>query len=52
MIVNKKLMYILIGLAMLTLGIAWTSAKIVNEYLHYNKILKYIGTLIVVNYND
>jgi len=36
---NNRFMFFLMFLAMITWGIAWTSAKIVNEYLEYNNLV-------------
>jgi len=39
MLSNKKVLFFLMSLAMLTWGVAWTSAKILNEYLEYNNLV-------------
>ena len=39
MFTNKSVLFILMSIAMLTWGVAWTCAKIVNQYLNYNNKL-------------
>ena len=39
MLSNNKVIFFLMALAMLTWGVAWTSAKISNEYLEYNNLV-------------
>ena len=48
---KNNLLYILMCFAMLTWGMAWTSAKIVNEYLNYNNLVFlrfFVGVLTMI----
>ena len=48
---KNNLLNILMCFAMLTWGMAWTSAKIVNEYLNYNNLVFlrfFVGVLTMI----
>jgi drug/metabolite transporter (DMT)-like permease len=48
---KSNIMFLLMSLAMFTWGMAWTSAKISNEYLGYNNLVFlrfFVGLLTVL----